>query len=81
MSVHWHLSWNDLDERPMDVHGPLGCNIYTPTPFGFHMYDDDGVLYFSGACSEISFDPLDDYGEAFGCTRIDYWQDGEWRPP
>jgi hypothetical protein len=39
----------------------------------FQMLDDDGVLYFSGTiCGDDydGFEPLDDFGAAFGCTTI-----------
>jgi hypothetical protein len=36
---------------------------FTECPFEFRMYDDDGLLYYSGKSSEYAtFDPLDDYG-------------------
>lgn len=46
----------------------------------FRMYDDDGILYYSGRCwsfdgdgSEQAFGPLDDYGKPnAGATEIRY---------
>jgi hypothetical protein len=46
------------------------------------MYDDDGLLYYSGKSSEYAtFDPLDDYGAPnAGCTSIEWLnpKTGEW---
>ena len=40
----------------------------------FRMYDDDGNLYYEGVCTELEFDPLDDYGMPnAGCTYMKYW--------
>ncbi len=41
----------------------------------FKMYDDDGVLYYSGVINGKwdGFEPLDDFGTpSAGCTRIKY---------
>ena len=47
--------------------------------YKFRLYDDDGELYFSGYSSKMdSFVPLDYYGENFGCTRIDYYNEKKW---
>ena len=44
--------------------------------FKFRLLDDDGVIYFYGYSSscddEAAFKPLDYYGEAYGCTMIEY---------
>jgi hypothetical protein len=44
--------------------------------FQFRLCDDDGVPYFYGWSAtnddEDAFLPLDDYGEAYGCTYIEY---------
>ena len=47
----------------------------------FRLYDDDGNCYFEGiATKDTDFAPLDDYGIAFGCTEIRYWEkfQGQW---
>ena len=57
--------------------------IASVLPFQFRLYDDDGVLYFSGKCDnpeeypeDQAFAPLD-YGMAdAGCTRMDYRRPG-----
>ncbi len=43
----------------------------------FRLFDDDGELYFSGVYfgdqnSQDAFDPLDRFGEKYGCTEIQY---------
>jgi hypothetical protein len=47
----------------------------------FRLRDDDGIVYFHGRIwndpitgegTEDDFGPLEDYGEAFGCTEIQY---------
>lgn len=44
--------------------------------FKFRLLDDDGEVYFYGYSSscddEAAFEPLDCYGEAYGCTAIEY---------
>ena len=44
--------------------------------FKFRLLDDDGEIYFYGYSStcddEAAFEPLDYYGEAYGCTIIEY---------
>ena len=44
--------------------------------FKFRLLDDDGEIYFYGYSSscddEAAFEPLDYYGEAYGCTMIEY---------
>ena len=44
--------------------------------FKFRLLDDDGGVYFYGYSSscddEAAFEPLDYYGEAYGCTMIEY---------
>lgn len=51
--------------------------------FKFRLLDDDKIVYFIGfsddCTSEKAFDPLDMYGEAYGCTEIQYLnQEGQW---
>jgi len=45
----------------------------------FRMTDgDDNIIYY-GWCDDYSFDPLDDFGKPnFGCTGIQYIQNGVW---
>jgi hypothetical protein len=69
------ITYNHLDNVPCKVSNLCEYNKHLETPFKFQMFDDDGYLYFSGECSEEEFDPLDDYGEAFGCTEIKYFNE------
>ena len=52
-------------------------------PFEFRCLDDDGIVYFYG-CSrscddEEAFAPLDQTGQEYGCTSIEYCNEkGEW---
>lgn len=44
----------------------------TDLPVRFHLYDDDGELYFKGRMEIEDFQPLDDFGTpGYGCTRIE----------
>ena len=48
----------------------------------FRMFGDDDELYFEGISLNASqFQPLDEFGAGFGCTRIDYWDKAahEWK--
>ena len=45
----------------------------------FRLLDDDDIVYFEGRESDSSsFDPLDYFGVAFGCTSIEYLENGKW---
>lgn len=45
--------------------------------YKFRLLDDNNVVYFEGYCDtnddEEAFEPLDDFGDAFGCTKIEYY--------
>ena len=73
---------NEHHPVTVEIMGPRGCNPFTECPFEFCMYDDDGLLYYSGKSSEYAtFDPLDDYGAPnAGCTSIEWLnpKTGEW---
>ena len=51
-------------------------------PYRFRLLDDDGEVYFLGQSNDKSsqeaFTPLDDYGSAWGCTDIQYLENGKW---
>lgn len=43
----------------------------------FKLYDDDGILYFTGySNNSSSFFPLDSLGAEYGCTEIRYLENG-----
>lgn len=68
--------------------GPRGCTdeqeeqLKAGEGEEFRMYDDDGILYYSGRIigDYDGFEPLDDYGMPnAGAVRIDYKnKDGIW---
>lgn len=69
-----HVPFAGGDKGAMDHYGE---------PVRFRMMDDDGIVYFTGYfygdhASEDGFIPLDSYGEAFGCTSIEYMEGGVW---
>jgi hypothetical protein len=46
------------------------------------MYDDDDILYFVGRLicpsgNHTGFEPLDDFGDSFGCTYIQYLNEND----
>ena len=51
----------------------------TVLPFEFRLLDDDGAVYYRGwGDDNASFGPLR-FGQAnAGCTKIQYWENGEW---
>lgn len=63
---------SDKMQTALDFEDPLPGY----TRVDWRLYDDDGTLYFEGFLftkdpgSEDLFAPLDDYGEAFGCTEV-----------
>lgn len=47
--------------------------------FKFRLLDDDEEVYFEGLSgNSSSFSPLDGFGVAFGCTDIQYFENGKW---
>jgi len=45
----------------------------------FRLLDDDEEIYFEGLSgNSSSFDPLDEFGSGFGCTDIQYFENGKW---
>jgi len=53
-------------------------------PHKFRLLDDDGNIYGYGQASEndteAAFEPLDYYLPRYGCTEIQYYNDGKWEP-
>lgn len=53
-------------------------------PFLFRLKDDDDIIYAYGYAStnddEDAFAPLYEWGQAYGCTSIEYFSEstGEW---
>jgi hypothetical protein len=45
----------------------------------FRLLDDDDIVYFEGFSSDSSsFNALDTLGVAYGCTDIQYLENGKW---
>lgn len=82
----WYIAEDFIDSG--DAVGEFNCNfreentlerVKKVCKFKFRMYDDDGVLYYSGysndSDSEKAFAPLEDFGMPnAGCTEIKYWE-------
>lgn len=55
-----------------------------PLTTKFRLLDDDGEIYFEGLCGDLNtdadnaFDPLDCLGVDYGCTTLQYLENGEW---
>lgn len=46
----------------------------------FRILDDDGEVYCEGITNNSStFKPLDFLTPLYGCTDIQYWEDGQWQ--
>lgn len=91
-SYAWTITRDHIDAgEAQGTLGPSDALLDTPEAIKSHpeavkfkMYDDDDELYYSGVAvlgdDESGFEPLDDFGMPnAGCTRIDYFERGEWR--
>ena len=48
--------------------------------YSFKLFDDDGIEYFKGVSSEKwDFKPLDEFGLAYGCSEIKYWEENKYK--
>lgn len=55
------------------------CGNIEKCKYKFRLLDDDDEVYFVGLSgSSSSFDPMDGFGSAFGCTDIQYFENGKW---
>ena len=95
----WLIDRDHLDKKDMVSIGPSQSAFYVdgesqeklieriktnPKVKQFRLFDDDGILYYSGYYvgldGEFEFAPLDDFGMPHsGCTEIHYLEDGEWK--
>ena len=71
----WIITVDHLESRSGEclVSGPHDAPAEVSKTFvTFKMYDDDGVLYYSGKLfgEYDGFEPLDDFGRSVGCTEI-----------
>jgi len=72
-TYNWIITTDHLDESANGVEGPHGLSIHADNQTLFRMYDDDGILYYSGKIwgDFDGFEPLDDFGTPnAGCTWI-----------
>ena len=83
----WTIT-KDLIEDGKKV-GTSSCNFDETKAallkYRFRLLDCDGEDYFEGKAddcdSQRAFGPLDDFGRGnAGCTEVQYFQDGYWRP-
>ena len=89
MRTCWIITRDHVNNgASVDVSGPRGtsaADFVNARKEGevFRLLDDDGIAYLRGKIWEgpeaSGFEPLDDYGRAFGCTSIEYaGADGLW---
>ena len=70
---YWKITRDRIDSGAKGAEGPRDCDdSITDNPVRFATYDDDGECYHEGMLygDYTGFEPLDDYGAAFGCTSI-----------
>ncbi len=85
--MKWVLTKNRLTGNKQWQHGNCQPSDI-PDPVAFRLLDDDGVVYFTGLLEQKAFEnapdyeafePLDTYGTAYGCTELQYKQNGHWQ--
>lgn len=72
---NWKITQDHLDGEDVGVEGPKNFKTHSDNRADFQMFDDDGVLYYSGTIwgDYDGFEPLDDFGMPnAGCTEIRY---------
>jgi hypothetical protein len=88
----WVITVDKIDSgASVGVSGPYGATddqvALAAKGRVFRLRDDDGIVYFHGRIwndpitgegTEDDFGPLEDYGEAFGCTEIQYLTGKAW---
>lgn len=77
-SEQWRRIVAYPDERMCDMDRRFQ-KLLSKGTYKFRCCDDDGEWYFKGLStdnnSEEAFAPLDDIGEAYGCTYIEYYNE------
>ena len=64
--------WNSIKEMT-EVQCKKICK------YKFKLLDDDFEVYFEGLSSDnSSFFALDYFGSMYGCTMIEYYENGKW---
>ena len=71
--------WMDIIS---DSDGDVFIDVDRPAEFtqAFQLLDDDGNIYFLGWQDPKNFNefnPLDFYGQQYGCVSLEYYKDGE----
>ena len=75
------LLYDDGQARVWDVPDKYRCEGARI----FRLLDDDGNVYFRGYMLDLfedadkAFAPLDDVGAAYGCTEMQYRENGQWK--
>jgi hypothetical protein len=85
--MKWVLTQNHLTGDTNWYHGT--CKpAEIANPMAFRLLDDDGEVYFTGilerhafesASEDLAFEPLDAFGAAYGCTELQYKDNGHWK--
>lgn len=86
----WIITEDLLDNKAVTIVGPstapesLTISLRDGKGEPFRLRDDDGTVYFIGRIltrpgDEADFEPLDDFGAAYGCTEIQYRVRGVWK--
>lgn len=86
----WVITRDALEDREVSIIGPstapdsLVISLRDGKGEPFRLRDDDGTVYFIGRIltrpgDEADFEPLDDFGAAYGCTEIQYRVRGVWK--
>jgi hypothetical protein len=79
-----HFAENDkprgTNSNAAGLMGPRGYKgDGSELPHTFRMLTDDRELVYEGRCSDKSLQPLDNFGGPnFGCTIIQYFENGAW---
>ena len=77
--MKWIITKDLLENKPMQHRNFKDITDVLINPTKFRLLDDDGIIYFKGLTEDSSsFQPLDAYGVAFGCTSIEYLEKGVW---
>jgi hypothetical protein len=69
--LHTDFSLDFIENQKKEI-----TSVYN---FKFRLLDGDRNTYFEGvACQNDSFDPLDFFGSEFGCTDLQYFENGKY---